>query len=125
MNRPKKNLIDCIALTETSKRELERRIAEMALGVATALQNGEMSFEQAWLDLFNIDNFQALRRRRLDRRLIELFDWAMELEDVVEVTPSGAEESYKRIAELAGSIIRKSTTSAGKIVSAAGLRRSA
>jgi hypothetical protein len=122
----KANLIDCLASSHRTKRELERQIAQLALGVVTALQNSEMTLEQAWADLFNLDNFLAIRRRRLGAKLVELFDWGMQLEDVAELARGELNAAYAKMTGLARYVIRSSLLGTGRPArSSTRLRRSA
>jgi predicted transcriptional regulator len=61
--------------------------------------------ENAWDELFNLENYQELRRRRLGRGLAELFEYGMELENVAEVAPAALIESLDKMESLARGII--------------------
>jgi len=75
----------------------------MALGVATAIQAGGLTVEQATEDLFTLDNYLSLRRNRLGKDLLEVFDWGMQLEDVVALVPGprALDESLRNIVGIA------------------------
>jgi hypothetical protein len=91
----------------------------MALGIATAIREGKLSAEQAKNDLFTLDNYLSLRRNRLGKDLLEIFDWGMQLEDVVALVPGpGAlDESLRSIVGIARSVL------AAPAARAKGLRR--
>ena len=83
------------------KREaISRQMAELALGVVAALRSSSITREQARQDLFNLDNYLRAKKLRLHPNLLEAFEWAMELEDVAELTPRDLEKSYRRIVTL-------------------------
>jgi len=104
----KKNLIGSLAEGGAARPALQRRIAEMALGVVSALRRGELAVEQVWDELFNLDNYSELRRRRLDKSLREMFEYGMELENVAEISPGSLEESLRSIETLAGRVMSQS-----------------
>jgi hypothetical protein len=86
--------IDQIAGSQASRKLIERRIAQSGLGIIRALREGKMSIKDAEDDLFNLDTYRAMRRRRLSAHLIEFMQWGMELEDVAELAPGSLESSY-------------------------------
>src|SRR6266704_4122738 len=96
------------ATNGSSKKELERRLAEIGLGIVGELRAGKMSIAQAEHDLFNLDTYVAARKQRLNRDLIELLQWGMELEDVAELAPRGIQESFQKITLLARKVIQQS-----------------
>jgi hypothetical protein len=108
MRNNKTNLIETLASGHRQKKDLERRIAELGLGIVAAMQNGEMTIEQAEGELFNLDNLQEIRRRRLSPQLVELFDWGMQLEDVAELAPGNLSENYRTMSRLAERVIQQS-----------------
>lgn len=79
----------------------------MALGVAAAIRAGGLTVAQAAEDLFTLDNYLSLRRNRLGRDLLEIFDWGMQLEDVRTLVPGpGAlEESLRAITGIAERVL--------------------
>src|SRR5258707_14598575 len=101
MNVENPNMVGVFAGNSPVKKDLERRLAQWGLGLLQALQSGDLSIAQAERDLFNMDCYQEVRRRRLDRRLLEFMQWGMELEDVAELAPAGLKESYEQMAKLA------------------------
>ncbi len=87
---------------------LERRLAQAGLGVLRALRGSTMTIEDAEIDLFNLATYQAARRRRLDRGLIEFLEWGMELDDVERLAPEGLEESFRCMENLLLKVISRS-----------------
>ncbi|MBI4604780.1 MAG: DUF3969 family protein [Planctomycetes bacterium] len=87
---------------------LERRLAQAGLGVLRALRGASMAIEDAENDLFNLATYQAARRRRLDRCLIEFLEWGMELDDVLRLAPEGLEESFRSMENLLLKVISRS-----------------
>jgi hypothetical protein len=79
----------------------------MALGIAVAIREGGLSVEEAANDLFSMDNYLALRKSRLGKELLEIFDWGMQLEDVAAIVPGpGAlDESLQSIVGIARSVL--------------------
>jgi hypothetical protein len=90
--------------TNRSKRQAERAIAEMGMGVLLAVRESRMTLEQAQEELFNLDVYQAARSARLSPALIEFLEWGMELEDV---PPAARLESFDRMGELLKGVIDK------------------
>lgn len=90
-----------------SRHLLERRIAEMGLGVISALSRGEINYDQAEHDLFNLDNYVEIRRRRLSSSLLQFFERGMQLEDVSEIGPQNVTSSFEKMNWLADQIIRR------------------
>ena len=109
------SLIIALAASSAHAQVSERRIAEMSLGVISALREGAMSVEQAWDELFNMDAYQELRRRAVSAPLRELFEWGMELESVAEVSPETIEMSLVAMEKLAQRLIRKSYARSRKL----------
>ncbi|HLL90736.1 MAG TPA: DUF3969 family protein [Tepidisphaeraceae bacterium] len=99
------NLIASLAAASPGKRLLERRLGQLALGVLASLREGGMSPDSAARELFNSDNYLELKRRRLDRRLVELFEWGMELPDVSELVPAALADSLDRMDKLAAGLL--------------------
>jgi hypothetical protein len=79
----------------------------IALGLVQALRSADVSLEEAREDLFNVETYEAFRRRRLDRRLVEMLEWAMELPTVVRNVPGGVGESLAQIERLATAVLTK------------------
>ena len=102
------SLVDSLAAASSSKKELERRLAQMGLGLVTSLQHAEIPLTHAEKDLFNLDAYTAVRKHRLNPHLVEFLEWGMELEDVAELAPRGLEESYQRMIALARQVIEES-----------------
>jgi len=110
------NLVESLIRSSPSKDAVSRCLAEMGLGIITALQQSQISFEQARLDLFNLENYKAARRHRLSPDTIRFFEWAMEFEDVTEIAPDALAKSYQQAVHLAQRIIgrtRSKTETAG------------
>lgn len=101
------NLVDSLAEMTRAKKTLERRLIETGMGVVEALRNHRINFNQAWEDFFNIDNYRAIRRRRLNPLLAEFLEWGMELEDVANAAPGGLEESYQAMSALADRVLSR------------------
>src|SRR5207253_2577060 len=102
------NLIASLAASDDSRNALQRRIAELALGVVSALREGQLTIEDSWDELFNLENYRQIRRRNLSKMLSSLFEYGMELENVAEVSPQSLSESYERIENLARQVIASS-----------------
>ena len=98
-------IIDAFAEGGVSKIEMERRLAEYALGIAYALEASEISVEQAEDDLFKLDIYKAAKKNRLSKKLIEMLEWGMELEDVAAISSKALTESISKIRQLARGII--------------------
>ena len=97
------NLIESLA---GGGRALHRHVVEMGLGIIASIRSGHMTFDEARADLFNIDNYDELKRRRAAPALIEFFEVAMELEDVAELAPDALSVSYERLDTLAANVLR-------------------
>jgi hypothetical protein len=100
-------IIDAFSESGVPKPELERRLAEYALGIIYALENSEITVEQAMGDLFNLDFYRAAKGNRLSKTLIELLEWGMELEDVEAISSAASVESFAKIRQLARGILAK------------------
>lgn len=100
-------LVDSVRAGSASRESARRRIAEMALGIAEAIQRGGIPVEAAAADLFTLDNYLAIRRHRLGAELVEIFQWGMQLEDVTELvpTPGALDESLRSIARIAHRVL--------------------
>ncbi|HEX8520791.1 MAG TPA: DUF3969 family protein [Tepidisphaeraceae bacterium] len=109
------NLITLLALSRRGKKSLERRIAELALGVVVALRSGELPVDRAWDELFNLDNYQMAKRKKLSQPLLELFLWGMELENVAEVSDASLKESFAAMERLAQQVIRNAAEPVRKL----------
>lgn len=103
----KNNMIESMLQNGATKHDVERRLAEIALGIVGALRRSAISHEDAYDDLFNLDTFLSLEKHHLSRPMKKLFQWGMELEDVAEIAPDGMEESYQAIEALAGKVLLK------------------
>lgn len=117
------NLVDSLAESSESKQALERRLVEMGNGILSALRAGEISFDQARTDLFNMNNLLALRRHRTTPLLRQFFEWAMELEDVAKLAPKGLNESYKKLAQLSEKILASARPRTARAASPSAARR--
>jgi hypothetical protein len=73
----------------------------MAQGIVTCISHSSISVFDAWDELFNISNYQAIRRNRLSPRLAELFEWGMELSTVARTVPDSLPESLTEMTRLA------------------------
>lgn len=105
LRKPCASLVDLLASADRPKQWVERRLAEMALGLTTSLKESRLPVDQARADLFNLDNYTAIRTRRLRPELRELFEWGMELGSVARVAPEGLNESSATMTRLARGII--------------------
>ena len=101
-------VVDALASLGSGKGEIERQLAEFGLGIVYSLEQGETSIEQAERDLFNLETYNAAKRNRLTRQLIEFLQWGMELDDVRELAPEGLPESYGKMKRLARRVIAQS-----------------
>ena len=100
------NLVRSLASASDSKRLLERRVVQLGLGVLSALQKGEIDFEDARRELFNLDNYLAAKSLKLSHLVVEFFQWGMELEDVAGLAPGGLGESYWRMNQIASRVMK-------------------
>jgi|WetSurMetagenome_2_1015567.scaffolds.fasta_scaffold644260_1 hypothetical protein len=91
--------------TTVQKKILERRLAIMGLGVLHGLQDETLSLAQAREELFNLDTYIEIKRMGLDKRLVELFEWAMELENVQHLGSKALAISYARMTILINKIL--------------------
>jgi hypothetical protein len=102
------NLVELLATAGQPKRWLERKIAEMAQGVVAALRDSSLAVDDAWDELFNLENYLAIRKMGLDRDLKSLFEWGMELSNVARLAPESLPESFDAMAKLARRVMRRS-----------------
>lgn len=107
MSRTTPTFVQSLTTQQPSRQWVERKLALQALGVVAALEAGQIDAEKAGSDLFNLDNYDAIRRRRPSAELRELFEWGMELEDVATLTPQGLPESFAAIRRLAGEVLKR------------------
>jgi hypothetical protein len=87
----------------------------MSLQAITELQESRMSFEEARVRLFNLENYKALLQYRLPRALVRLFEWAMEFEDAAEIAPGAIADSYKAAAALAHRVLARPRAKARRV----------
>jgi hypothetical protein len=101
------SLVESLVACSPDRASARRQVAEMALGIATAVQEGGLTVEQACNDLFTLDNYLSLRRNRLGKDLLEIFDWGMQLQDVLAlVQRAGAlDESLRSIVSIARGVL--------------------
>ena len=125
MKTSRPNQIVSLAAIHPSRHLLERRIAEMGLGVLSALSRGEITHDQAQHDLFNLDNYVEIRRRKLSPALLEFFERGMQLEDVVEIVPGNVQPNFEKMSWLADQIIRRAARALPRPAKPAQRRRSA
>jgi hypothetical protein len=107
------NFVD-ILLRSRSRVNIERQLAEMALGIVAGLRDRTITLEQARLDLFNLDIYQAISRHKMNRDLVTLCEWGMELEDVIEIAPQSIEKSCKQIERLAKRVLSRERRKNGR-----------
>lgn len=91
------------------KRQHERHLAQMGMGILIALKESKMSVGQAEEDLFNLEVYQAAKRLRLDPVLIEFLQWGMELGDVEALAPEAMAQSFKAMHKLLLSVLGKTS----------------
>ena len=84
-----------------------RQMAELSLGVVEALRGASITWEQARHDLFNLDNYLQAKKLRLHPKLIEAFEWAMEMEDVAALAPASLGQSFDRVVALLRQVMRE------------------
>ena len=89
------------------KRDVERYIALLAIGVVSALRTSSLTAVRACDDLFNLDGYGALTKRRMSKAAKEIMKRGMELVDVAELAPHKLEENYHAIEELAKEILAR------------------
>ncbi len=102
------NVVRLLAAAGHPKPWLERKVAELGQGVTTALRDSTLRVEDAWDELFNLDNYQAIVAARLDKDLKELFEWGMELDTVARLAPDSLDESFNAMSQLARNVIVRS-----------------
>lgn len=107
MTKAAPNLVDSLAAASPSKPLLERRLVEMGIGILSALQTSQMTFDDARREFFNLDNYQALNRQKLSAALTQFFQWGMELGDVADLAPGGLAESYWRMSRIASRLMKQ------------------
>ena|SRR5436190_2222927 len=103
-----KDWIHSLFVNSASKKEAERRLAQIGLSLVQGLQTKEISLRQSQEDLFNQKSYLALRNQHASRPLLEFMEWGMELEDVAELVPREFQESYARMIVLAKEVVRQS-----------------
>jgi hypothetical protein len=108
ITKTSKDWIRSLFASSSSKKEAERRLAQIGLSMVQGLQTEEISLRQSQEDLFNLKSYLALRNQHSNRRLLEFMEWGMELEDVAELAPQGLQESFGRMMALARQVIRES-----------------
>jgi hypothetical protein len=100
------NLVKHLVATKgQSKAWVERKIAEVSLGVVAALRDGSLPIDAAWDELFNLENRDAIVQARLSKDLKELIEWGMELGTVARVAPESLNESFEAMSKLATRVI--------------------
>jgi hypothetical protein len=99
------SIIERLLASGLSKKDAERYIALLAIGVVGALRTSSLTVLRACDDLFNFDGYVALKKRGMSKAVRELMEWGMELVDVAELAPQGMEESYRAIEELAQKVL--------------------
>ena len=107
MTKTPKDWIRSLFANSSSKKEAERRLAQIGLSMVQGLQSGEISLRQSQEDLFNLKSYLALRDQHSNRPLLEFVEWGMELEDVAELAPQGLQESYGRMTALDKSFVSR------------------
>lgn len=95
------------SVPQPGKSAAERHFAVLALGVVQALREGQMTVEEAWNSGLNLKTYLQLKQRRADPRLLELWEWAMELPQVTKLTPLALEESLTAMDTLARGILSR------------------
>ena len=78
-----------------------------ALGVVQALREGRMTVAEAWESGLNFRTFLGLRNKRADRRLLRLWEWAMELPQVAKLGDDALRESLGHMEALAYAVIAR------------------
>lgn len=108
MRKDRTSLVETLALRSASRKELARQLAQIGLGIVGALEKSETTIDQAEMDLLNLDNYVEIKKRRLDKALLEFFEWGMQLEDVAEMVPSQLPHDYAKMRQLARRVLRNS-----------------
>jgi len=104
-------------VTSESRRRsaaIEAELVWMARGILAQLADGKMSPADACRAVFNMDNYREIKRHRLDRRVRELWEWGMELEDVADLAPIAIDQSLAKMIELCNDLLQ--TTGKGSKV---------
>jgi hypothetical protein len=107
MKPQKKCLVESVLAGRLGRPAVRRVIAVMAMGIANGIEQERLSVEEATEDFFTLDNYLALRRNRLGKDLLDLFDWGMQLEDVVALVPGAdaLKESLGSIVDIAHKVL--------------------
>jgi hypothetical protein len=105
-NAGAETIVDLLLAGGRPKAWAERALAEMAQGIVTCIANAHFSVFEAWDELFDIANYDAIRRHRLNRNIAQLFEWGMELSTVARNVPGALTESLDEMTKLAAKILR-------------------
>src|SRR5260370_16881054 len=70
ISKSSKGWVRSLFANSSSKKEAERRLAQIGLGMVLGLQNAEISLAHSQEDLFNIKNYLALRNQHSTRLLL-------------------------------------------------------
>ncbi len=68
-----------------TKSAAQRHLAILALGSMQALRHKRITVRQAWDNGLNFKTYLDLKNLNADRRLLEMWEWAMELPQVAKL----------------------------------------
>jgi hypothetical protein len=94
------NLVNAIFPALGKKKDVEGRLIQLGTGILRGLRASRMTFEEAHLDLFNMDVYLAAKKWRVGPLLLKFLSWGMELEDVLEIVPQGLGKSFEEMERL-------------------------
>ena len=83
----------------------ERHLAVLALGLVQALRQKRIDAHEAWDSGLNFETYLRLKEQRVDRRLLDLWTWAMELPQFEKLGPKALEETYEAIESYAAAVL--------------------
>ena len=114
MRTPRRNvnIVQSVRDSSPKRAGAERKLAQFGLGLLLALQEEQMTIEEAEADLFNMDSYRNIRRFRYSKDLAEFILWGMELADVAELSPDGLAESYRKMKQLIRRVLAASRRTA-------------
>jgi hypothetical protein len=93
---------------ETANRDklaVQRHLALLALGLVQALRQKRINAHDAWDSGLKFRTYLKLKVRRLDRRLLDLWTWGMELPQVEKLGDAALAESFDAMEGLAAAVL--------------------
>ena len=95
------------SLSKPGKSAAERHFAVLALGLVQAMREGLLTVKEVWENGLNFRTYLGLKERHVDRRLLELWEWAMELPQVERLGADALHASFAKMECLAWDVISK------------------